>query len=91
MTTRHDLWAYMATLAAIVTLTGIAAWLASNGKLTEAVGTGAAITGLIGVMRMPVAQIAPHTDSGNINVGAPPEKEKDILDLTGAELPEGGR
>lgn len=53
MTEKHDLIAYLATLLAIVVLVGIAAYCAAHGKLTEAVGVGAAVTGLIGVMRMP--------------------------------------
>lgn len=53
MSERHSLIAYLATLAAIVILVVIAAVLAFHGKYSEAIGIGAAITGLIGVIRLP--------------------------------------
>lgn len=53
MTRDHDLIAYLATLAAIVALVAIAALLAALGKYSEAIGVGAAVTGLIGVIKLP--------------------------------------
>lgn len=53
MTAREQLIAYLATLLAIVLLVLIAALLARTGRSLEAVGVGGAITGLIGVIRMP--------------------------------------
>lgn len=58
---QRQLIAYLATLLALVILVAISAWLAAVGKLTEAAGTGAAVVGLIGVLKMP-----PHP-------GAPPD------------------
>ena len=49
----EQLIAFLATLAAIVALVIVAAVLAYNGKLSEAVGVGAAVTGLIGVIKQP--------------------------------------
>jgi hypothetical protein len=45
--------AYLATLGVIFALVVVAAVLAGQGKLTEAVGVGAAVTGLIGVLSHP--------------------------------------
>lgn len=53
MSERHQLIAYVSTLVAIVVLVGIAAFCAANGRSLEAVGVGGAVTGLIGVIRMP--------------------------------------
>jgi hypothetical protein len=53
MTEKHQLVAYLATLLAIVTLVGLGAILAYNGKSVEAVGVAAAVTGLIGVIKLP--------------------------------------
>ena len=70
MTERHQLIAYLATLTAIVILVGLGAILAYNGKSVEAVGVAAAVTGLIGVIKIP-SQRAPvaATQSGDVNVG----------------------
>ena len=70
MTERHQLIAYLATLGAIVALVGLGAILAYNGKSVEAVGVAAAVTGLIGVIKLP-SQRAPAatTETGNVNVG----------------------
>lgn len=72
MTERHQLIAYLATLAAICILVGVGAILAYNGKSVEAVGVAAAVTGLIGVIKLP-SQRAPvaTTDKGDVNVGDP--------------------
>ena len=56
MTDRHQLVAYLATLLAIVVLVGIAAVCAATGRSLEAVGVGGAVTGLIGVIRMPTGR-----------------------------------
>lgn len=46
----HNLIAFLATLTAIVILVLAGAFLATQGKSAEALGIGAAVTGLIGVM-----------------------------------------
>lgn len=51
----HEYRAFIACLVALVILVGIAATLAAFDKSVEAVGVGAAITGLIGIMRAPQA------------------------------------
>ena len=53
MSERAQLIAYLATLSAIVLLVAIAALLAFNGKYSEAIGVSAAVTGLIGVIKLP--------------------------------------
>lgn len=72
MSAHEQLIAYLATLAAIVIMVLIAAIFVANGRSLEAVGVGGAITGLIGVIRMPAtrAPIA-TTDKGDVNVGDP--------------------
>ena len=52
---QHEYRAFLACLVALVVLVGIAAFLAWQDKSVEAVGVGAAITGLIGIMRAPQA------------------------------------
>lgn len=44
------LWAFLATLGAIVLLFGMACFCLYNGKSVEAVGIGGVMTGLIGVL-----------------------------------------
>jgi len=68
MTERHQLIAYLATLGAIVALVAIGAALAATGKSLEAVGVAAAVTGLIGVIKIPSPR-APvgQTDTGDVN------------------------
>lgn len=51
----HEYRAFLACLFALVVLVAIAAFLAWQDKSVEAVGVGAAITGLIGIMRQPQA------------------------------------
>lgn len=71
MTERHQLIAYLATLAAIVALVGIGAALAATGKSLEAVGVAAAVTGLIGVIKLPSVK-SPATNveqAGTVNGG----------------------
>lgn len=46
----HGLIAYLATLIAIVILVIVGAWMAAQGRNTEALGIGGAVTGLIGVL-----------------------------------------
>jgi hypothetical protein len=50
MNERHILFAFLATLLAIVVLVITGAIMAANGKPTEALGIGGAVTGLIGVI-----------------------------------------
>ena len=54
----HEYRAFLACLVALVILVGIAAFLAWQDKSVEAVGVGAAITGLIGIMRAPQTPIS---------------------------------
>lgn len=72
MTAREQLIGYLATLFAIVILVVIAAVVSANGHSLEAVGVSAAVTGLIGVIRMPTSRTAPvaATDSGDVTVQA---------------------
>lgn len=53
MSDRAQLLAYLATLTAIVLLVGIAAILAFHERYSEAIGVSAAVTGLIGVIKLP--------------------------------------
>lgn len=46
----HNLVAFLATLGSIVALVCVGAYMAGNGYSTEALGIGAAVTGLIGVL-----------------------------------------
>jgi hypothetical protein len=57
MTEQHQLIAYLATLGAIVALVAIGAALAATGKSLEAVGVAAAVTGLIGVIKLPASRL----------------------------------
>jgi hypothetical protein len=47
---KHTLIAFISTLVAIVVLVLAGAYVATLGKSTEALGIGAAVTGLIGVI-----------------------------------------
>lgn len=51
----YEYRAFLACLIALVSVVGIAAFLAFYGKYTEALGVGAVVTGLIGIMRQPQA------------------------------------
>lgn len=64
---QHTLIAFLATLTAIVVLVLAGAWLANTGKSTEALGIGAAVTGLIGVLGTfrPRQQVAAETQGSN--------------------------
>lgn len=62
----HTLVAFLSTLTAIVVLVLAGSWLAGSGKSAEALGIGAAVTGLIGVLgtfrprtQQPVQDVAP--------------------------------
>ena len=77
MTAHEQLIAYLATLAAIVILVGIAAFCSASGRSMEAIGVGAAVTGLIGVIRMP--------SSRSVTVDNPPS---DPVPTTPATAPE---
>lgn len=50
MTDNHTMFAFLATLLAIVVLFIVSAVLAYNGKSVEAIGIGGVMTGLIGVL-----------------------------------------
>lgn len=50
MSQHHSLIAFLATLAAIVILVLVGAWMAQSGRPAEALGIGGAVTGLIGVI-----------------------------------------
>ena len=50
MDNRENIIAFLATLLAIVLLVGLGAFMAGQGKPTEALGIGGAVTGLIGVI-----------------------------------------
>lgn len=60
MRQRDALWAFLATLISIVSLSAIAGVLAYNGKYHEAIGIGAAVTGLIGVLGFMVPKQPPQ-------------------------------
>lgn len=53
MTDRDQLHAFYAVILAVCYLTTLAAALAYLGKMTEAVGVGAAVTGLLALARSP--------------------------------------
>ena len=57
MKERHQLIAYAVTLLAICYLVTMGAILAYNGKSVEAVGVAAAVTGLIGVIKLPSVRV----------------------------------
>ncbi len=90
MTERATLIAFLATLAAIVVLVALGAYMASQGKSTEALGIGGAVTGLIGV----IGTFKPRTtnpgpdgslsDPQNVTVTNPPS---DPVPTTATELP----
>ena len=63
---RFELIAYLSTLGAIVVLVAIAAVLAGFGKYSEAIGVSAAVTGLIGVIKIPTRR--------NVTVDNGPER-----------------
>ena len=58
MDTRYEFHAFIASLIALVLLVLIAAVLAYHGKYSEAIGVSAAVTGLIGIMKLPAQAIA---------------------------------
>lgn len=59
MERNHQLVAFLATLLAMCYLVTLAAFLAYNGRYSEAIGVSAAVTGLMGVIKMPSAPAAP--------------------------------
>ena len=72
MNERHQLIAFLSVLAAIVILVALGAFLSARGQSTEALGIGAAVTGLIGVIgtfrpRNPAVEAT--TQSGDVNTG----------------------
>jgi hypothetical protein len=69
---KAQLIAFLATLTAIVVLVCVGAYVADMGKSTEALGIGAAATGLIGVIGTfrPKGPPMASTESGDVNVEA---------------------
>lgn len=65
---------FYATLAAICYLVTVAAVLAAYGKYSEAIGVGAAVTGLLAIARTPPAPSNPvaTTQSGDVKVNPEP-------------------
>jgi len=59
---KHSLIAFLACLVAIIILVLAGAWMAVNGKSTEALGIGGAVTGLIGV----IGTFRPRTPQANV-------------------------
>ena len=72
MNSRYEFYAFMGCLLSIVVLVITAAVLAYNGKSVEAIGVGAAVTGLIGVMKLPAQAMA----SGRANDPLHVEEER---------------
>jgi len=68
MSTQNPHAPFYATLFAICYLATVAAALSAVGKYTEAIGLGAAVTGLLALARMPSATTQPTatTTSGDI-------------------------
>lgn len=66
----HSLIAYLATLAGIVVLVLVGAYLATRGNGTEALGIGGAVTGLIGVLGTFRPRNAGIEAGGDTNAGA---------------------
>lgn len=65
MTQRHDLIAYLATLATLVTVFSAALFASGHGvTVTEAFGMGTITGGLIGVLRLPAQR--------NVTIDNPP-------------------
>ncbi len=67
MNEKHTLVAFLSTLAAIVTLVIAGAFIALQGKSTEALGIGAAVTGLIGVIGT-FRPRAPQLDNQDVTI-----------------------
>lgn len=74
MTDKHTLIAFVAVLISIVLLVAIGAILVAMGRTVEALGVGAAVSGLIGVLgtfRPSKANTSVGT-ADTVNSGAPP-------------------
>lgn len=65
-----EFYAFLATLAAIVVLVAIGVAAACLGHNTEAIGVGAAVTGLIGVIRMPRGTLPGQVEPTQTREGA---------------------
>ena len=74
MQERHILIAFLATLAAIVVLVAMGAYMSASGKPTEALGIGGAVTGLIGV----IGTFKPRTPNQDVTVTNPPEDPANV-------------
>jgi hypothetical protein len=72
MTANHMLIAYIATLVAIVILVGMGVWASATGHSIEAVGVGAAVTGLIGVIKSPSQTTSTVNQADTVNQGIQP-------------------
>ena len=69
MSQTHMLVAYIATLFAIVILVGMGVWASTTGHSIEAVGVGAAVTGLIGVIKSPSQATSTVNQADTVNQG----------------------
>jgi len=70
---RHQLHAFYAIVVAVCYLTTMAAVLAYMGKMTEAVGVGAAITGLFALANTPRRSSGPTVENATtVNQGEAP-------------------
>jgi hypothetical protein len=74
MTDRHTLIAFCAVLLSIVLLVAIGAVLVAMGRTVEALGVGAAVSGLIGVLGTfrPSKPTTAVNQAETVNTGAPP-------------------
>lgn len=79
MTEKHTLIAFLATLAAIVILVSLGAYMAAQGKSTEALGIGGAVTGLIGVIGT-FKPRTPAADNQDVTVTNTPEHPANVQD-----------
>ncbi len=86
MTDRLALIAYLATLGAICFLVSVAAVLAYHGRYSEAIGVGAAVTGLIGVIKLPSSGVDSQRSA---NTGAAIDLARKALAATPPGRPTG--
>ncbi len=85
MTERHTLVAFLATLSAIVVLVALGAYVGGLGKSTEALGIGAAVTGLIGV----IGTFKPRTtapDNQDVTITNSPEHPALVENVEGGKI-----
>lgn len=80
MTSDHQNRPFFATLIAICYLVTVGAVLSAVGKYTEALGVGAAVTGLIGIARIP--------SRGSVTVDNSPTNPVNTTDAPEQQLPQ---